>query len=173
MSRRSGRSKKSVPPKGRWYGITDYFNPLTIETIQKADPPMFYFGRLADLSVVQVKGGLEGKNLKTALQLSQQMRGRGMKPMIVDENVAFLKIRECTPEEAAKLNEQDKEKTGFYAGESSDSGIGLGSFAEGSRLGSDDGAEGDPSRGDVGSQIDDDSELPEDDSAQGQGPRAG
>ena len=159
--------------KPRWFTMTDYFNPEKIKTVSKADPKMYLLGSVDELIVLQIVDDLNQDQMKHVTQTARALQQQGRKVLIVDDYVQFMKVRACTPEEAKSCNEADTEKGGVLAGNYADSSAGAGPIPEGSGASSPIGGSGSTPRGDDGSQVHDDVELPEDGSTPRSSPGAG
>ncbi len=87
--------------KKYWYELEGYFNPKAIEAIPVLDGG-FMMGILEDFVVVEVPSD---KSTEAINKLGAYLQSAGLKALIVQEGIRFLRLTEVTKEKATELDE--------------------------------------------------------------------
>jgi hypothetical protein len=99
--KRRRKSGEVSRPGTHWYGIEDYFDPTQIEAVPVKGAG-FMMGVLEDMVVIEVPKAMASDN--NLVRLGQQLSSMGIKALIIQEGVRFLRLRSVSDEERNKLD---------------------------------------------------------------------
>lgn len=104
------RRKRGVVEQ--WYELQEYFDPRQIKTVNIPEADgyrTFIHGVIDEMIVVEVPSTMPAKAIT---EYGEKLGEMGIRALIVSDQVRFLKLRPCSPEECDLLDEADSEKKG-------------------------------------------------------------
>lgn len=128
--RKAPRAKFNPWDNERWFKIEEYFSPDKAQRLEMEGGKAFLRGKIRNFLILEVSRDVPAS---TMAAIKESLAKEGIRALIITDDIRFVKLRMCSPEEERQLNDQPavQEKTA-EAGSSEDSDrSGVGSVADG------------------------------------------